>query len=332
MPSKKPEVHKPNLFERLLLRIDAFQQRHRFLGFPYAVVKKFGDDDAGHQAALITYYGFLSLFPLLIVATSAIDIVTKHNPVLRDKLLSNVQSFFPAVGQQLQASVQGNNKTGLALAIGLLIALYGARGVADAIRSALDHAWAIPRVRRSGFPKNTLKSLGLLLGAGLGLLLTTTLTGYASSALGNSAWLRVLPLILNIGLLYLVFMYVFLIGTSHKYPRKDLRMGAITAALGLLILQYAGIALVKHQLSSLQGLYGQFAIVLALMFWIYLQAQVFIYAVEINVVHTYKLWPRSLTQKPITGADEKAFRLYAQKEAYRPKYEEQIDVTFRRTK
>ncbi len=317
-----------NFFERLLAALDRLQQKHHALSFPYAVVRKYSDDNAGQLAALITYYGFLSLFPLLLAATSIIDLVAQHNSDLRIRLVADINSYFPIVGEQLQSSVH-STKTGAALIAGLLVALYGARGIADAVRGALDHAWAIPRVKRSGFPKSLLKSVSLLVGSGIGLLLTTTLAGYTLAAVGRSPLLRIIPIVVNISLLYIIFMYTFLIGTSRKHPRKDIRLGAITASFGLLLLQTIGGYLITHQLHNLRGLYGQFALVLAILFWIYLQAQVLVYAIEINVVHTYKLWPRSLTGKPITAADKKAFRLYAEKEAYRPKPEEEIDVTFK---
>lgn len=328
MANKNSEKQTGNPIERLLARLDAFQQRHRTFAFPYAVVRKYGDDEAGHQAALITYYGFLSLFPLLIVATSVVDLIAQHNMHLRAKLLADINTYFPIVGNQLQSSVHAHSKTGLALLLGVLVTVYGARGIADAVRGALDHAWAVPRVKRSGFPVNTLKSISLLFGAGLGLLVTSFLASYATSALGHSFVFRVVPIIITIGLLYLIFMYTFLIGTSRRHRRKDLRLGAIIAATGLLILQTLGGYLITHQLHNLQGLYGQFALVLAILFWIYLQAQVLTYAIEISVVHTYKLWPRGLTGKPITAADQKAYRMYAEKEAYRSAPEEKINVTF----
>ena len=318
-----------NFLERLLARADAYQQRHHAFSFPYAVIKKYGDDQAGHQAALITYYGFLSLFPLLIVATSVVDLIAQHDVHLRAKLLGDINSYFPIVGSDLQNSIHSSTKTGLALVIGLIFALYGARGIADVVRGTLDHAWAIPRARRSGFPKNALKSFGLLLGAGLGLVLTTALASYATAALGHSWVFRLIPIVINIGLLYLIFMYVFLVGTSKRHPRKDIRLGAITAAVGLLVLQTVGGYMITHQLHNLSGVYGHYALVLAILFWIYLQAQVVTYAIEINVVHTYKLWPRSLTGKSLSAADRKAYALQAEKEAMRPKPEEQIDVTFR---
>jgi YihY family inner membrane protein len=319
---------RPALPQRIATWLDSFQQRHHGFSFPYAVIKKYGDDEAGHQAALITYYGFLSLFPLLLVATSVIDLIAYHNPDLRARLVADINSYFPIVGNQLQTQVHNTDKTGVALVIGTLFALYGARGIATAVRGALDHAWAVPKVKRSGFPKNALKSFALLIGAGLGLLLTATLASYTTAALGHAVIFRLIPLAINIALLYLIFMYIFLIGTSRRHPRKDVRLGAITATLGLLTLQVVGGYFITHQLHNLNGLYGQFALVLTLMFWIYLQAQVVTYAIEINVVHTYKLWPRSLGALPITAADKKAYRLYAEKEAFRPRPEEEIDVHF----
>jgi len=320
---------KQNFFERMFARMDVFQQRHHAFGFPYAVIKKYGDDQSGHQAALITYYGFLSLFPLLIVATSVVDLIAQHNLHARTRLLADINSYFPIVGTQLETQVHGSSKTGLALVVGLLFAFYGSRGIADVIRDTLDHAWAVPRARRSGFPKNILRSFGLLLGTGLGFILTTTLASYATAALGHSLVFRVVPLLINAVLLYVLFMYIFLMGTSRRHRHKDLRVGAVAAVIGVLILQTLGGYLITHELHNLNGLYGSFGLVLAILFWVYLQAQVFTYAIEINVVHTYRLWPRSLTGKPLTTADEKSYRLQAEKEAMRPKPEEEIDVSFR---
>jgi membrane protein len=56
-------------------RSDAFQRRHRWAGFPLAVVYKFSEDQGAYLAALITYYGFLSLFPLLLLLASVLGFV-----------------------------------------------------------------------------------------------------------------------------------------------------------------------------------------------------------------------------------------------------------------
>ena len=125
----------------------------------------------------------------------------------------------------------------------------------------------------------------------------------------------------------MVFLFVFRVATSKRRAIYDIRLGAITAALALLVLQYAGTALMHHELKNATGAYGQFGIVLALLFWIYLQAQVFMYTVQINVVHTYKLWPRSLTGKDLTSADQKAMELYVKRERLQAPPKEEVAIS-----
>jgi len=311
----------------LISRLDAFQQNHPILAIPYAIIKKYGDDEAGYQGALLAYYGFISLFPLLIIASSVINIISRHHPSLHEHLLQSVNNYFPAIGGDLQSSIHTSGKTGLGLAIGLLITLYGARGVANAVRHVMDHIWQVPRVRRTGFPKGLLKSFGLIFGAGSGMLLAAFLSSYAT-AYGHSFMWKAGISITSLFILFWTFCFLFRYATSSKHQLHDNFPGAIAAAVGLQILQSVGGYLITHQLKNLNGLSAQFAVVLALLFWLYLQAQVFLYAAEINTVRALGLWPRSITGKPLTRADEKALRLYAQRQAYRPKSEEEIAVTF----
>jgi len=70
---------------------------------------------------------------------------------------------------------------------------------------------------------------------------------------------------------------------------------------------------VSHQIAHASPLYGTFATVLGLIAWLYLQAQLMLYAIEINVVRAYQLWPRSLTPPPYTEQDRHAFGLYVAK-------------------
>lgn len=318
---------KKNFLQKILGAIDRFQQKHRVLAYPYALVKKYGDDEAGYQAALITYYGFLSLFPLLIVAVSVIDLVSQHNPELRDKLLHSINNYLPIVGNQIQSSVHGSGKSGIALVIGLLITLWGAKGVADAVQHAMNLIWQVPRPKRAGFPKAPLKSLALILGAGIGLVGAALLSGIATSV-GHSLIFKLLPSLLSVLVLFGLFTFVFMFAVSGKKPFKDVLAGAIVAAIGFQILQTVGGYLITHQLHNLSGAYGQFGLVLAILFWLYLQAQVLLYAAEVNTVHALELWPRSLTQDPLTRADRHALRLYAEKEAYHSEPKEEVDVKF----
>ena len=83
-------------------RIDAWQQRHRSAAFAFGVIKKSGDDRAGSLAALIAYYGFLALFPLLLLLTTAVGFVLEHHPAAARSVLNSALADFPIIGDQLR--------------------------------------------------------------------------------------------------------------------------------------------------------------------------------------------------------------------------------------
>ncbi|MGW1590183.1 hypothetical protein [Streptomyces sp. NPDC002386] len=67
----------------VLARLDRYQRRHRWAGVPLAVVYKFFDDQATYLAALLTYYGFVSLFPLLLLLVAILSGALHGNPRLQ---------------------------------------------------------------------------------------------------------------------------------------------------------------------------------------------------------------------------------------------------------
>src|SRR3984885_14013894 len=140
-----------NAAQRALHSVDRLQQRSPWLAFPVAVWKKFGDDQAGNLAALIAYYAFASIFPLLLVLVTVLDLVVRNNEKLRQQLLNCALSQYPGVGDQLKSSVHGLTATGIALVIGLVLTLYGARGIANAMQNAMNSVWAVPQYRRPSF-------------------------------------------------------------------------------------------------------------------------------------------------------------------------------------
>ncbi len=307
---------KQNAPEKVIAHIDAFQRRHAWLSLPYGIVKKFGDDGGGHLAALMTYYGFLSLFPLLIVATAFAQIVSQGDAELKDRIINAVTSYFPAIGDSLAASLHTSSRTGLALIIGLLIAFYGARGIADSVQNALHVVWAVPRKKRAGFPLSMLRSFGIIICAGLGLLVSAILSGYAA----NTSYPFLVRIIIGTGsfiVLFGVFWGIFTYGSSARKRRVANIPGALIAAVGLQFLQAIGAYLITSQLNRHSGLNAQFGIVLVLFFWIYLQAQVFIFALEYNTVRAFRLYPRTIDEKNPTEADKKAHDLYAKRDSYK---------------
>ncbi len=313
-----------NLGEKAIRAADELQQRHAWLAVPVAVWKKFGDDQAGNLAALIAYYAFVAIFPLLLVLVTVLDKVLTNDPALRHRLLKSALGQYPVIGPQLGSNIGPLHQTGLALAIGLLGTFIGARSVATAVQNALNSVWEIPLVRRPGFPWSWLRSFGLILVIGLGLIGTTILSGLASGAgrvltgFGASLAALAVSLVLNIGLFWLAFR----LGTAPEIGWRQLRLGAIIGAVIWQVLQAVGGYFVSHQLAHASPSYGTFAIVLGLIAWLYLEAELTLYAVEINVVRTYRLWPRSIAPPPYTEQDRRAFQLYAQVE----KRHEEMDI------
>jgi len=311
---------------KIIDKIDKFQQRHPVFALPYAIIKKYGDDDGGYQAALITYYGFLSIFPLMLVLVTLLQILFHNDPTVKQEVAESIGHFFPLLGQQLQQNVHSLHGAGVGLVVGIILTLYGARGAADALRHALNDIWQVPRMRRAGFPKNLLSSLLIMLAVAVGFAASAAVSSF-SAALGHAVWVKVAANILGFLVILGVIIFVGWVATSRKVPVQDMIAGsAFAAAITQLLLTFGSI-LVAHQLKNFDNLYGTFAVVLGMLFWIYLLSQVVVYAVEIDSVRHLKLWPRAIQNDKPTDADLQAYELYAHVDRYIPK--EEIDVRFK---
>lgn len=149
-PGEEPAA-RPNLIETAIRRVDKFQQAHTVLGFPWAVVQKFGNDQAGSKAALLAYYGLFAVFPLLLLFTTILGYVLQGNERLRQNLVDSAIGTFPIIGAQLQSQTHTLEGSGAAAAIGAILLLYGAVGLGQAAQGAMNAVWNIPYVRRPSF-------------------------------------------------------------------------------------------------------------------------------------------------------------------------------------
>lgn len=314
-----------NRLERGLRRLDAFQQRHRPTAFAFAVVKKFGDDRGGALAALLTYHGFLALFPLLLLLVTGLGFVLAHDPDLERRIVDSALSEFPIIGDQLGRSVNALRGSGLALAVGVVGLVWGSLGVSQAAQHAMAEVWNIPGRQRPGFLPRLTRSLLILAVLATGLVATTALSGIGTSV-GPAAFWRVVTLVATVGLNAGVFFLGYRLLTPKVIGSRDLVVGALLAGAGWSAVQALGGYLVAHQLRETSEVYGFFAIVLGLLAFLSLGAQLAIYAAEVNVVRARRLWPRSLVQPPLTESDRIALRQIAQREERRP--EERVEVRF----
>ena len=281
---------------RTLSAADRFQQRSPALALPVAVWSKFRDDRAGNLAALIAYYGFVAIFPLLLVLVTVLSIVLRNDPSLQASLVNSAVSQYPVIGPEIQRSLGTLPGAGLPLVIGLALLLLGARGVAGAMQNAMFEVWDIAEERRPNFLMSQLLGLVLVFTMGTGFIVTTFLSGVAGG-LGhviNGAVAYVgtvlVSLVLNVG----VFWLGFRLATAFQVRWRDVRTGAVIAAACWQVLQLAGGLVVGHLLRRSSELYGTFGIVLGLLGWLYLEAEVTLFAAEVDVVRARRLWPRSI--------------------------------------
>jgi membrane protein len=319
----------------MVQRFDAFQQRHSWAGVPIAVFYKFVEDQGGYLAALIAYYGFLSVFPLLLLLVSVLGFVLHNDPHLQQQVVDSALHQFPVIGDQIGENISSFHGNPVAVVAGTLGGLYGALGIAQAAQNALSKIWAVPRHARPDPVRARLRSLMVLGGFGLGLLATTALTALASDerffganlGVAVRATASVASVVVNIGLL--LFAYRFF--TDRSVRLRHLAGAATGAAVLWQAVQWAGTYYVRHQLRGATATYGLFAIVLGLITWIYLGALIFVLAAETTSVRVHRLWPRSLptlfTDKVVLSqADQRAYTSYATTETF--KGFEHVEVSF----
>jgi YihY family inner membrane protein len=277
-------------------KVDNLQQRHRWPAVTYAVIKKYREDGVRQQAVLLAYYAFLSLFPLLLVLTTLASVIAHNHPDIQRDVVRATTNYFPVLGGQLSNHINTLHKNGVALVVGLVLTLYGTRGVADAFRRGVQHIWHVPKSQRITFPKTMSHSLMLVIVGGSGFMAASVCTGLAATA-GHGLLFRLLSVAVNVFILFWLFTFLLAVCLPRHVPIRDTRSGALSAAIGLVVLQALGGYLLKAELRHLDVLYSYFAISLGLLFWIYLQAQLLYYAVTLAAVRAQHLWPRSFSDK-----------------------------------
>jgi membrane protein len=291
---------------------DGLQRRHGVLGFPYAVVKKYGDDEGGRQAALITYYGFLSIFPLLLLGVAIVSRVLAGNPDLRQRLIA---AIVPAA---LQATVERSAATlptsTIPFLAGLIGLLFAGTGVVFSAYQTLNHIAAVPYRLRAGFASRYIRVFAMLATLLLGAVLVGVLT-VVVTALPDLPGVERAAAVLGSAI---VVFAVLLLGAKvllvRPAPFRTLWPAAVLGAAAVTLVLNLGTVLLARLVSKAGPVYGSFATVAGIFGVLYLVSQALVYSAEAGAVRHARLWPRGLDLNRPTAADARALALLAREQ------------------
>ncbi len=308
------------LHVRLVDRLDRFQRNHAWAGFPLAIVYKLFDDRAPYLAALVTYYAFVSLFPLLLLTVSAAGFFLDSRPDLRHRVVEAIVADLPGLGTQLRDNITGFHGSGLALALGVVGTLYGALGAMQAAQTAFNQIYGVPRNEQPNPLYSRLRSVGLVGLLGAAVLMSTAIASFVATTNRLAAQLgpglRIAGYGISFALNVTLFTAAFQLLTARDLRVRNVLTGGVIAGASWELLQTVGSRYVAREVSHGASLYGVFGVVLATIAWIYLQALALMLAAEVNVVLHQRLWPRALLTPftdavDLTDADERAYVMYA---------------------
>ena len=316
-----------NPIEETIRRIDEFQQRHLVARFIFAVIKKYGDDNAGALGVQFTYAMFVTVFPLLLLLVTILGIILADDPADRTRVLNSALGEFPIIGQQLGHNIHAlKRSTVFGLVFGILGLIYGSTRLAQTGLYSMEQIWNIPGAVRPNYVTRMARSVIFLVVLAIGLIVTTVLAGFGTFGKHN-VWLGalgdLLAAVVNVGL----YLAAFRTLTPKQVATRSLIPGVIVGGIAWTMLQALGGYVVGHDLKGASALYGLFGLVLGLIAWIALGAQITLYAAEINTVLFHRLWPRGMVQPPLTGADQRSLAMQATQNQRRP--EQEVVTRFR---
>jgi membrane protein len=292
---------------RTVVVYDAWQRRHRRAAFVVAVGKKFGEDRASRHATLISYYAFVSLFPLLLAFVSVLGFVLEGDPELQEDIVDSALARIPVIGTQLEDQVHPLTGSTVALVVGLVGALWAGLGVTLALGRAFDEIWDVPRLEQRGPLARRARGMLVLAIVACALVGATVASGLAVGGgigpAGERAGALAGALVVNAAVLLAAFRLL----TAQPHRVADLLPGVLLAAVGSLVLQAAGGWYVSRAIDDASDTYGTFALVIGLLSWFWLGSHLLLVAAEVNVVRLRRLWPRSLTGD-LEPADRVAMR------------------------
>lgn len=284
-----------------LRRVDAARSRSAWLDHLVQAGARYQRDAGDRLAASITYYAFLSFFPLMLLALSLLAFLVDRDPALRAQLLETLNSNLPGVYEgitdSVNAAVESRRSIGV---IGILGLLWAGLGWLDALRESLRVMWHHDIGMGNIAKKKAVDVVTLLLlGATLvlSLLVTGGLSASASWVLGriglyghsNVAIIATTLLGFLIGVITDTALFGFFFTRLPRIgePFRRIARGALFAAVGFGLLKFAGRYYVANFMQRGGRAFGVFAVVAGLLIWMNLVARFTLYAAAWTVTAAY---------------------------------------------
>jgi uncharacterized BrkB/YihY/UPF0761 family membrane protein len=300
------------LVNRIIAWADRLQREHGVLGFPYAVVKKYGDDEGGRQAALITYYGFLSIFPLLLLGVAVLSRVLADHPDLRRRLTAEIVP--PVLRPTIEHSLATLPAATIPFVVGLIGLLFSGTGVVFSAYQALNHLAAVPHRLRGPFVSRYIRVFAMLATLLLGGLAVGTLTVVATALPGQPAVQTAAAVLGSALIVFAMLLLGAKVLLARPAPIRTLWPGAIVGTVAVTVVLNAGAPLLARLVAKSGPVYGSFATVAGMFALLYLVGQALVYAAEVSAVLYARLWPRALDPNRPTAADVRALTLLAREQ------------------
>lgn len=261
-------------------KVIELRQRSAFVDVVVEMLDGFRRHLTGRNAAVLAYYGFLTLFPLLMAATTILGFVLEGDPDLQADIVDSALSQIPVLGADLEpgSTIEGN---WWALVIGLGVALWGSLKAFVALQSALDDVWEVGIDDRANAAIQRVKALVGVAVIGIGQLGAVALAAIVSEAgLPRLGMVLVTLGGLTLNIVVVGTMYRYL--TSRSVTWDLIWPGAVFTAVLYTVLQFAGTRLVTSTLDDAENVYGTFAATLALLSWLSLHALISLGGAELN--------------------------------------------------
>jgi membrane protein len=279
--------------ERMSARVDRVRDRFPLVDHLVRMVQHYSAVDGNAQAGAVTYFGFLSFFPILALGFFFVGLLAQVYPELRAEIAAEVENLLPGVigddeGEIPLSTFQ--NYAGAVGLLGLLGVLYSGLGWLSGMRSALEVMFVLPRREQPNFVFGKLRDLGTLGVIGLTLLvsviLTGFITGFSERILGwmgvdadnpvPSAGLWLLGHGLGVAASVVLLLAMFRLLAQPHLPRHALLTGATLGAIGFEILKSLAGLLIG--LTKGQPAFQAFGVTLILVIWINYFSRLVMYA------------------------------------------------------